>query len=401
MVVRNILSYTCVFMKIPTFHNNCAYYSITKSQNRSQIFACSNFFQHFSIFIKPEAQSESPLLKPREEFLDFCSGARGVKMLYDAFAKELLSPTRYPERLNEIISLLFGTEATIIEVLPTEGIRLAAEWSLLTMDVVVKLADGTICNVEIQKIGYAFPGQRSACYSADLLLRQYKAIQATKVKAEDFSYREIKTVYSIIFFEHSPKEFHRVPDHIIHRYEQQGDTGVNMELLQKYIFITLDNFLKVKQNKDISDRLNAWFLFLGSDDPKDVIRLIETYPDFEAMYRQIYEICENVENVMGLFSKELERIDKNTARYMMHEMQEEIDQKDATIAEKDATIAEKDATIAEKDATIAEKDATIAEQDAAIAEKDAAIAEKDATNAQKDEEIKRLRELLASVNIQI
>ena len=48
-------------------------------------------------------------------------------------------------------------------------------------------ADGTICNVEIQKIGYAFPGQRSTCYSADLLLRQYKAIQATKVKAEDFS----------------------------------------------------------------------------------------------------------------------------------------------------------------------------------------------------------------------
>ena len=116
----------------------------------------------------------------QEEFLDFCSGVRGVKMLYDAFAKELLSPKRYPERLNEIISLLFGTEATIIEVLPTEGIRLAAEWSLLTMDVVVKLADGTICNVEIQKIGYAFPGQRSACYSADLLLRQYKAIQATK-----------------------------------------------------------------------------------------------------------------------------------------------------------------------------------------------------------------------------
>jgi len=337
----------------------------------------------------------------QEEFLDFCSGARGVKMLYDAFAKELLSPTRYPERLNEIISLLFGTEATIIEVLPTEGVRLAAEESLLTMDVVVKLADGTICNVEIQKIGYAFPGQRSACYSADLLLRQYKAIQATKVKAEDFSYREIKTVYSIIFFEHSPKEFHRLHDHIIHRYEQQGDTGIKMELLQKYIFITLDNFLKLKQNKDISNRLNAWFLFLGSDDPEDVIRLIETYPDFEAMYRQIYEICENVENVMGLFSEELKRIDRNTARYMMHEMQEEIDQKDATIAEKDIAIAERDATIVERDAAIAERDATIAEKDATIAEQDAAIAEKDAANAQKDEEIKRLRELLASVSIQI
>ena len=34
--------------------------------------------------------------------------------------------------------------------------------------------DGGLADIEIQKIGYAFPGERSACYSADLLLRQYK-----------------------------------------------------------------------------------------------------------------------------------------------------------------------------------------------------------------------------------
>ena len=288
----------------------------------------------------------------REEFLNFCSGARGVKMLYDAFAKELLSPTRYPERLNEIISLLLGTEATIIDVLPTEGIRLAAEESLLTMDVVVKLADGTICNVEIQKIGYAFPGQRSACYSSDLLLRQYRAIRESKVNAEDFSYREIKTVYSIIFFEHSPKEFHRMPDHFVHRYEQQGDTGVKLELLQKYIFIPLDNFLKMKHNRDISNRLNAWLLFFASDDPEDIIRLIEVHPDFEVMYRQIYQICENVENVMGLFSEELAILDRNTVKFMMDEMQEEIDQKKAELEQYQAEIDQQKAEIDQQKAEI-------------------------------------------------
>lgn len=78
-------------------------------------------------------------------------------MLYDTFAKELLNPKLYPERLGEIISLLLGTEVTIIDVLPNEGTRVAAENSLLTMDIVVQLADGSIANVEIQKIGYAFP----------------------------------------------------------------------------------------------------------------------------------------------------------------------------------------------------------------------------------------------------
>ena len=321
----------------------------------------------------------------REEFLDFCSGARGVKMLYDAFAKELLSPTRYPERLNEIISLLLGIEATIIAVLPTEGIRLAAEESLLTMDVVVKLADGTICNVEIQKIGYAFPGQRSACYSTDLLLRQYRAIRESKVTSEDFSYREIKTVYSIIFFEHSPREFHRVPDHFIHSYQQQGDTGVKLELLQKYIFITLDNFLKMKQNKDISNRLNAWLLFFASDDPEDIIRLIEAHPDFESMYRQIYQICENVENVMGLFSEELAILDRNTVKYMMDEMQEEINQKKAELEQHQAKIDQ--------------QKAEIDQQRQQLTEKDTVIAEKDSTIAAQDAELRKLRRLIQSKNL--
>ena len=55
-----------------------------------------------------------------------------------------------------------------------DSMRIADETSLLITDIVVELEDGSIANVEMQKIGYLFPGQRCACYSADLLLRQYK-----------------------------------------------------------------------------------------------------------------------------------------------------------------------------------------------------------------------------------
>ena len=41
----------------------------------------------------------------------------------------------------------------------------------------------SLANVEVQKIGYSFPGQRSACYSSDLLLRQYKRVKGEKKKA--------------------------------------------------------------------------------------------------------------------------------------------------------------------------------------------------------------------------
>ena len=62
---------------------------------------------------------------------------------------------------------------------------------------------------------------------------------------------------------------------------------------------------------------------MNSDEPEDIIALIEKYPDFKAMYEQVYEICRNIEQVMGMFSKELYELDRNTVRYMIDELQEE------------------------------------------------------------------------------
>lgn len=67
------------------------------------------------------------------------------------------------------------------------------------MDMVIQLADGSLANVEIQKLGYRFSGQRSACYSADLLLRQYKRLREEKGKS--FTYKDVKNVYTIVLFE--------------------------------------------------------------------------------------------------------------------------------------------------------------------------------------------------------
>ena len=108
----------------------------------------------------------------QEMFLDFCSGVKGVKMLYDSFFKEIMNPEYTPERLNELLSLLIGEKVTIREVLPNDSVRIADESSLVILDIVVELNDGSIANVEVQKLGYKFPGERAACYSADLLLRQ-------------------------------------------------------------------------------------------------------------------------------------------------------------------------------------------------------------------------------------
>ena len=310
--------------------------------------------------------------KQQEMFLDFCSGVKGAKLLYDSFFKEIMSPEYAPERLNELLSLILGEPVTIKEMLPNDSTRIADETSLVILDIVVQLKDGSIANVEIQKIGYMFPGQRAACYSADLLLRQYKRVRSRLGK--NFSYKNIKTVYTIVLFESSPAAFNDFPDTYIHNFKQKSDTGIEIDLLQRYIFIPLDIFINMLHNKGINNRLDAWFTFLSSDLPEDIISLIDKYPDFKPLYDEVYSMCLNTEKVMQMFSKELAELDKNTVQYMIDEMQSEIDGMKQQLDGKDYTINLKDNIITEKDNVIAEKDNIITEKDNVITEKDNEIA---------------------------
>ena len=242
----------------------------------------------------------------QEELLDFCTGNKGIKILYDAFFKEILNPENAPERLEEFLSLILEQKVKILKVLPNDTVRIADESSLVIMDIVIEMEDHSIANVEVQKIGYLFAGQRSACYSADLLLRQYKHI---------------------------------------HRFSQKSDTGVEMELLQEYVYIPLDVFRDIVHNKGIRNKLEAWLEFLSTDSPEEIAELVEAYPEFRKLYAEVYGLCLNVERVMEMFSKELQELDRNTVQYMIDEMQEEIDGKQEEINEQRRKLDEKEALI--------------------------------------------------------
>ena len=345
----------------------------------------------------------------QEEFLDYCTGVKGVKVLYDAFFKEIMNPENTPERLNELLSLLLGQSVTIKRVLPGDSTRLADEQSLLIMDILVELADTSLANVEVQKIGYRFPGQRSACYSSDLLLRQYKRVKGEKKKA--FSYKDIKSVYTIVFFETSIKEFHEYPQNYIHKFKQQSDTGLELELLQKYVFIPLDIFRIIYHNNVKSNgkngggncwnRTEAWLTFLSTDEPEIIIELISQYPEFKEMYEEIYVMCQNVEKVMEMFSKELIQLDRNTVQYMIDEMQDTIDVQKEELEAKQETIDTQKGELEQQKATISTQKNELEEQKTTInTQKEELEAKQNTIDTQKDE-IETMKQQLQSVMAQI
>ena len=258
----------------------------------------------------------------------------------------------------------------------------------MVLDIVVRLDDGSIVNVEVQKIGYLFPGHRASCYSSDLVLRQYRQVRSEKKKT--FSYRDMKPVYSIIFMEKSPKEFYEFPEQYLHHFGQTSDTGLKLQLLQNYVFIPLDIFKSAVHNKGVKNLtcLEAWLLFLSSDDPEHIYALIEAYPEFRPMYEQIFEICCDTGRMMEMFSKELQMIDHNTVKLMIDEMQEELKDKDAELKSRDAELKGKDAELKSKDAELKSKDAELKSKDAELKSKDAELKGKDAELRGKDAELK-------------
>ncbi len=60
-----------------------------------------------------EALFESWEKRYQEEFLDYCTGVKGLKLLYDHFFKAVMNPEITPERLEEILALIIGERIKI------------------------------------------------------------------------------------------------------------------------------------------------------------------------------------------------------------------------------------------------------------------------------------------------
>lgn len=310
--------------------------------------------------------------KWKSNFLEFMEGKKSLPLTYNPFFKKLFNPDIYPERLSRLISSIIGTNVTVKCILSNEDSMLPST-SLLLLDIIVQLEDGSIANVEIQKIPYTFPGERMSCYSADLLLRQYTRVKGEK--GSTFIYQDLKTVYTIVMFESSPKECKdpELSDIYLHHGKAAFDTGINFHLLQEYYVVALDVFRKSKYSKDINE-LNARLSLLTATTMDDLAALISDYPWMEAICMDMSEYLYHPEEIVTMFSEALRKLDENTVNYMIDELKKERDEAISALSEKDVALSEKDAALSEKDAALSEKDAALAERDATVCEMSAEIA---------------------------
>ena len=284
---------------------------------------------------------------------DFLKGRKSLPLLYDPFFKKIFNPVERRDRLSELVSCLLGQKVTVLEVFPNEDSQFLGV--MIIMDMVVLMADGSIANIEIQKISYDFPAERISCYSADLVLRQYKMITGKNANSMNGSskpsYKDMRKVHTIILFEDSNKSLISDIDKALyfHVGKTKFNTGIKIELLQDFVLVSLDTFKKyrysdIKEGRiDITDydydssqysnelvtdkmkrdRLKYLSLFVA-ETPQEIDRLIEIFPDLESVRRDINEYLERPGEVLSMFSEALRILDRNTAELMVDRMKDEI-----------------------------------------------------------------------------
>ena len=356
-------------------------------------------------------------LKKNEEWVgryeDFLKGRRSLPLLYDPFFKKIFNPVERRDRLSELVSCLLGQKVTVLEVFPNEDSQFLGV--MIIMDMVVLMADGSIANIEIQKISYDFPAERISCYSADLVLRQYKMITGKSDNSINGSskpsYKDMRKVHTIILFEDSNKSLISEVDKALyfHVGKTKFNTGIKIELLQDFVLVSLDTFRKYRYSdikegrteitdydydssqyndelvseKMKRDRLKFLSLFVA-ETPKEINRLVEIFPDLESVRRDINEYLERPGEVLSMFSEALRILDRNTAELMVDRMKDEI----VDLKEQNDELEERTYVLkAENEELIVHTDKLEAENNALKV-----------SSGQKDAEIARLKKLLEEQN---
>lgn len=211
----------------------------------------------------------------------------------------------------------------MIQVLPVESERIVESGSVLIMDLIVRAADGSLINVEMQKCPYKFAGERDSCYLSDLVIRQYNDIkQRARDRNELFHYRDMKPVYSIIIVENSYGDMLKFEDSWEHVGKMQFEDGLQMNFLENIRYIRLDNFRKIVQN--VSTKKEEWMYLLSADTPERVLNAATFSEEMFEIVSDIAVFVRNIGEVVDMFSDVLQMLDRNTEKLMYDEMMEDL-----------------------------------------------------------------------------
>ena len=101
--------------------------------------------------------------------------------------------------------------------------------------------------------------------------------------------------------------------------------------------------------------MDAWLYFISSESPEDIREVIEAYPEFSEIYREVFRFRYQMKELMSMYSEALKILDANTVNLMVELQQQKIAEQSAQLKEQGVQLAEQQKQIAELKALLAGK----------------------------------------------
>ena len=190
----------------------------------------------------------------------------------------------------------------------------------------------------------------------------------------------------------SPAPF-RQSSHYIHNRHSSFDTGLNLNLLDNISFISLDTFRSLVHN--ITTEQDAWLKFLTLSDPDEIVEFVNDFPEFLPCYHDLISFRKNPKELITMFSEALRELDRNTEKYMVEQLHNQVVELQGLVAEKDNKISERDTKLAKTQIMLSEKDAIISETQLMLSEKDAKLSETQSILSEKDAKLSETQSILS------
>ena len=109
-----------------------------------------------------ELEKLNELKKNKELYENFT-----LPLMYDSVFKKIFDFETHPERLASLLTSILGYNVKIIGIFKNEG-NMSPKGPGVIFDIVVKMEDNSVADVEAQKIPYDFTGKRMSVYSSAL-----------------------------------------------------------------------------------------------------------------------------------------------------------------------------------------------------------------------------------------
>ena len=250
------------------------------------------------------------------------SGDAIPPLYIDVIAKTVFSADVHPDRLNFLMrGIALDDTIDVRSSAANEGFRKSIHSKGLVTDIPAWLRDGTLGDVEVQKVAQEFIFTRLEMYSSDMLLLQY-SVEAGQAKKE-VDYGNVNEVLVIVLMVESPKPFKEhdeICEKYIHRFLRNvSDTGLSYPTKRKMIYVQLDKCLeqyKKGENAEAEDnrpdRLQLLLAMIADTNNPNVVDDAKKDVMMDAIRKEAFNMSQD-KKVQGMLSQELyERMSWNS-----------------------------------------------------------------------------------------